>query len=1204
MARNNIYSVELNFKNAAKAADEFTSKLDSSISDALKQNRGFTNLFTGFSKINKLQESFNDNQKKYTLAEALRQKKLNNELGKHYKELSNSVDDINVQLAAGNALRQGERDELEKKKRLLQDELVIADQLENNFDAFERSHRRSAALLVKETKSLEAMADRIAQSAESAKEIKAAFKNLADPTKFGEKLEGLSEKAGEAFKDGIDVQSLSRDLGKGLGAGINTAFKAMSGGSGAIMALGGAIAGVVAGLGIMLAAFIAVDKKVKEFNKGIVRTHGALSVMRLGGGNLNKGLQVVKHTLMDLSGNFGVTEQEAATLFDTLDKGGLTLDRLTRGAANARDQQNMLSGSLREMYSVANLVGVGLSEYADNLTNYVNDLGMSVDTVNESFASIANMAARSAFGTRRFYSMVVQATAGQASLNTRLADTASLLMRMSKIMGAKKAGEMTGKYAQGLSGMSTQDRTKMAIQAGGRLSGIIQGAATAQASSFAQGARGTSAAGPGGQASALSRALSQSGLPTDIAEAIRRAGVGSPEEQAANTQNLIHTLQGLSREQQEDTANAMINSTDETVQAQGRQMHQLIRVIRGINGTMGDRTEAMSTFGPRSAMVTAIAAVEGVIGRSFDASRPNDVAQLMATESIAQASSEDRQQMTDLLSHGESTYRTLERFRGDSGHQTEEQQRADAQQYGAIIRGNRIIQASVNESGDLVEGAVIGSGRDYILQQDASARAGEETMDRAASVAQQTMDATTSVADILENKVAQYLQDIYEWMSGTLYGLFLSLPGMGDERKEADRRQVIGDTIGEKIKELLNERSVRSREISTLSTESRTMSGADRTRAEARLENLRRSQDEDQQRIDAYRQTRTDVRSGRIATTSSENRTRAPASDTDLLDPEQMSWAERLANTVERVTERVNTPATEMVTRDRSASEIMEQAARNRGIRSRTNADVAGTGGYYGPSAPGAAPAPAPAAGARPAGSPAPAPAPGAAPGAAPSTVPAPAPAPVPTPQHANAAAAPVTSAVEDQRAQEEKHHTLNRRETKQRHQSVKQLLEKISQGRELGDGMARSALPMAIAIADAKMRVLEGIYKAGGSVDNPTVEALMAGTATAAQTTLAGEGSNAAKALRYLNLTAGADDFVYRSSGGQSSLTPINREDQLVGMKSGGPIANAMGGGRSTGGNVNISINGGDERRVFEVVRRAIQQAGITPNRVPSGAS
>ena len=45
--------------------------------------------------------------------------------------------------------------------------------------------------------------------------------------------------------------------------------------------------------------------------------------------------------------------------------------------------------------------------------------------------------------------------------------------------------------------------------------------------------------------------------------------------------------------------------------------------------------------------------------------------------------------------------------------------------------------------------------------------------------------------------------------------------------------------------------------------------------------------------------------------------------------------------------------------------------------------------------------------------------------------------------------------------------------------------------------------------------------------------------------------------------------------------ITPIDREDQIMGMKSGGPIANAMGGGRGTGGNVNISINGGDERRV-----------------------
>lgn len=140
----------------------------------------------------------------------------------------------------------------------------------------------------------------------------------------------------------------------------------------------------------------------------------------------------------------------------------------------------------------------------------------------------------------------------------------------------------------------------------------------------------------------------------------------------------------------------------------------------------------------------------------------------------------------------------------------------------------------------------------------------------------------------------------------------------------------------------------------------------------------------------------------------------------------------------------------------------------------------------------------------------------------------------------------------------------------------------------------------MAIAVANLKTRVLEGIYKSGGR-NADVVQALLSGEATQAQLAMAGEGRASATALNFIR-EAGLNDFIYRSSGGRGVVTPINREDQVVGMKDGGAIANAT--GRGTGGNVNISINGGDERRVFEVVRRAIQQAGITPNRVPSGAT
>lgn len=1213
MARNSIYSVELNFKNATKAADEFASKLDSSISDALKQNRGFTNLMTGFSKVNKLQESFNDNQKKYTLAEALRQKKLNNELGKHYKELGKSINDINVQLAAGNTLRVEERNELLRKQTLLQAELAIADQLENNFDAFERSHKRSAALLVKETKSLEAMAERIAQSAESAKEIKAAFKDLADPAKFGEKLEGLSEKAGEAFKDGIDVQSLSRDLGKGLGAGINTAFKAMSGGNAGIMAAGGIIAGVVAGLGILLAAFIAVDKKVKEFNKGIIKTHGALSVMRLGGGNLNKGLQVVKHTVMDLTGTLGLSEQEATELLDTLDKGGLTLSRLTQGARNATQQQEMLTRSLRDINAIAGASGVSLSEYTENLTNYVNDLAMSTQTVNDSFASIAAMASESAFGTRRFYSMVVQATAGQASLNTRLEDTGDLLLRMSKILGAKKATEVVA--GAKLSDKSTQDLTKMVIQSRGAMRGVIEQEARTTAGNLARQAYGRgSGAAAGGENSAVAQALKAAHLGTEIARAMEQAG--SP---GGDSSQLINLIKNMNPQAQADAITAMTSSSDLGVRQTGQQLQQLVRNVRGMTGGIGAQTEAMANFGPRGSIMAVLAATRGTIGDLMNQDGDISEHNLIALENVSGYSREQVESMRAVLSANRGTWRTMTRIQEHQSDQTAEEEIASARANGAIVRNGHIIQASVDSMGKLITGAELHNAQEMFSNQNTALAADGEAARTINDIAQDTMDATVSVAEILENKIARVMQSLYEVVEGPLLEamswIMDKMSPLGHQGQTLREQRKTSRAIDERIQEI---QDAKRRSVSDIAKQRGIIEKNTSTEDEkvaARLE-VKRLQEEaagrqDSVRIEALTNARERVRSGNTYDTRAfrvSRQGRSAEGGFGAVEAVDQSFSTReQADAFRKTLDETIAEATvsiENMSPERTVGRILSRAL------------GPATAGATPGATPGAAPSPA--AGARPAGSPAPAPAPGAAPATTPvesviasaENLPsrllgtaAPAPAPVPTPQNAAAANAPVTTAVEDQQTQQHEHHQQNRREGRQRHQSVKQLLEKISQGRELGDGLAASKLPDAIAIADAKMRLLEGLT-ADQLGNTGLVNRLLGGTATTDDVGgLAATQQSTARALRN-RIAPTPNDFIYQDNGGRSVITPINREDQIMGMKSGGPIANAMGGGRGTGGNVNISINGGDERRVFEVVRRAIQQAGITPNRVPSGAS
>ena len=1221
MANTVNYVLDINFKNALKAADEFASKLDSSISDAMKQNRGFTGLMQGFNKINEKQEKFHKLQKAYSTAESLRQKRLNNELGKHYNELARNLQGVNDKLTSSVGLREAEREELEKQKALLQDELRIADQLETNFEAFEKSHKASAVILAKEVDSLGVMAERIAQSAESAKELKASLKGLIDPGKLGENLESAAERAADVFKDGIDVQALSRDLGKGLSKGINVAFKAMSGGSGAIMAIGGALAGSVAALGLLVAAFISVDKKVKEFNKELVKTHGALSLMRLGGGDLNRGLLIVNHAVKDLVSNLGVTEQEATALFDSLDRGGLTLDRFTHGLTKAEDKQEALQKSLRGMYSAANLMGVGLSEYADNLTNYVDDLAMSVDSVNESFASIANMASKAGFGTRRFYSMVVQATSGQASLNTRLEDTGDLLMRMSKIMGQKKAAELTGKFAQGLSGMSTQERLQMTIQSRGGMSDIIRREGRAQTQTFGQ------RANVGAMSTAFARS-GQSAIAAPVVTAIRDLqGLtenATAEQREQANQNLQQQIRELSPQNQEDLINSLLSSSDRDAQQSGQQLRDVVTLMRGQSGNLAAQTEAMSAFGARGAMAATLARVEGVLGRQFDVSNPRAVEQLIAMENIGQITSEQRQQLTRMVSSSRSQYDELVRMRDQQGELSAEQQSRLEELGFTIERGadgqKRILQATYGDNHQiLTRGLPIENARDIFQLQNEAISGNKQAMESAEGIALQTMDATVSTADIIENQVVQLLQGVYETLSQFIQPILEDVLRLMPNQEGAStldkfrmKREMTTD-ISQRIQTIDASDRNRARRMQELEKKLTKDSGAseqEKTQAREEMERIRaeRSAAQEQRRnlVDVRSRVArgegvgdVQVQEQRVADVSAREMASHPGA---LLETAGQAIADavvggnratdvgrgQLANYAsEAEARRAGVDPSNMrrftLTRQATAQERLQRMLATSPVGAASAATAAGT------PAPGATPAPAPgaapAAGTTPAG------------GAAPTPV-----ATTPPPARVTEAAnAPTVEAVTEAHEDAQAHNQRQRREQRQRNAIEDRNMERLIKGKEMGDGIAVSALPDAIATADAKMRLLEGLTEA--QLQDPAlVGRLLGGTATPQDIGgLAADRQGIARALGS-RLAPTPNDFIYQNSGGRSVITPINSEDQIMGMRPGGPIANAT--GRGTGGNVTINVNGGDERRVFEVVRRAIQQAGITPNRVPSGAT
>ena len=175
------------------------------------------------------------------------------------------------------------------------------------------------------------------------------------------------------------------------------------------------------------------------------------------------------------------------------------------------------------------------------------------------------------------------------------------------------------------------------------------------------------------------------------------------------------------------------------------------------------------------------------------------------------------------------------------------------------------------------------------------------------------------------------------------------------------------------------------------------------------------------------------------------------------------------------------------------------------------------------------------------------------------------------------------------------------------RDKTEKELLAETEAAKELQikDAADRSAAERKAARFDEKQQAtLEEIEKSAER--QSAIEALGAMTGDPASVALAKAGDQAAieKLRAFLQshpaaagfFSAGGihlEDFIYRGDGTRGTINPINKKDEFFGAKPGGAIDKAINGGGG-GGVVNINIYGGDENKVYQVVKRVLQESGI----------
>lgn len=1190
-------SFNADFKELVRSAQKASTKMEDLFSEAFK----FKNAGRSIKNLAKLNETLLEKEasqrkaieKKLYRQRAIDQKRDGEERLRLEEEIAATRRKLQEKLGAA------EKKQAEATLKDAEEKLELFEKAAENFTAELKESYGELEGIVQQLQGAEKDLSRIitlnTRSTEALNKMGASVYGdmLKGGEEFSDKMEDLFSHLGGHLTGSIDPAAIAKTVSAGVGKGLARMGDILGPkiGKGGALAFG-AVGGLVTVLGALAGVLLDTDKRMKDFNKSAVGTYGSAGLAALGGGRLDKGLRILNHTVTDLTGNFGVNEQEALALFDSLDKGGLTLQRLTHGARSASAAQNELNDTLTRTYRVAGATGVGLSEYAQNLTDYVNDLGQSLDTVNDSFSQIARQASDSAFGTRRFYSMVVQASSGQASLNTRLEDTADLLMKMTKVLGAKKATEMAGQHASDMQGMGTQDRYRMILTTGaGRFRKNLAQDAGRQARSFAQDASGSAQ---------LSAALTESGVGQALGDAITAAGGAGANPQS--TQELVRQLASMGRDQQ-DALVASLTSRDDGL---GRRLGQLVTVARGTNGGMAQMADAMSGMSSGGSIVARLQSAMAVIGRPL-----NELTgvERMAAEQITGTSGEQFEMLQKVAANASGQFAILKQQQRNGATMSEATRQDLATRFGATIDTEGTIrQARLDSRGQLQLGEEISSSNQMIGSY--MERTGDDLSNiktEQSALMSDTYDATVSIGDVLENKMLYYVRGLYEDVGMPILDAVSKF--MGASASQVNTSSQIRRQVSLSVKAQQDILSERTRSLQAKKTQ---LSSTTDTSVRERLQN------EIKQLESGVASARSNIEQTRAAgdlALANVGHAGAQGHSYEVAGRTYATWQE--AQAAQAQAGRNQSSASlladvtlgtdsrpEIKTQELDAIQLMQRAMR-----------AVGSGGV---------------------------PTMSAGPGAT-VTAPPPAPSredvnPAATAQIANtttAAAAQTAAAVADAGAAQRDHaETLHQ-------QGQRNLQRVLTRETKLGDALARSALPDAIAEAQLKLQFEQMAYASGlnpEEVARATSDYMSQGTlSTELQQKLAASGDpgilsnlhlfgvranelGTATGRRFGGRAAAATsadedpeiddgdapvavrrphhDFVYQNRGGTPTITPIDREDQVVGSRPGGPVERAGGGGRAP---VTIHINGGDERRVYEIVKRVMREAGVAPSRVLS---
>ena len=608
------------------------------------------------------------------------------------------------------------------------------------------------------------------------------------------------KKLGTATRNAGHSAEASESTGA-LGKMLPMLGKVLAGVGSVVMVVGALAAGIAA----LAKMFLDADAQAKELNKTLFDSGVSIGDIAGGMGDVEGSLENIRKAATDFSNNmkWGTLAADQVKILAAFNETGYTLREITNNTKDATVAMRAYQVATAAALKYANLLGDSTDNVAKQMAEHMEDLGLTLDGVQQRFEAIYSQAMLSGFGTKRFFGMVLQATSGMSMFNVRLEEAAGLLIRLGKILGAKVGDDFFKSLSKGFMDESMQDRYKRVMLTGPKLMAKImrksaQSSAEDFASKLGQAMQGNNVKGD------LNKALAGAGFKGLTAGADLSAK-GAPGAKARSEfgAKLVQQLKGMSpNEQGKAIAKLKLTLPHELV----IQMENLLDVSKGTSGNIKDMAMGLGGLEPGAKLAAQLNRAMGIFGKPL-----HDLGfeQLTAFENATGISGESLDQLKRVSRSMTNNYAVLKDMRGENIEANSDRDKQLAEAYGATIRNGEVVSAAIDSQGQVQTGKVIGDSDDYVMSQGDALKAVMDSMSKSDATAEAIARNTTEMSKYLQMGVESFLEGIYS----TILKIWAWLPGTKDNR---EARTGALDIARGKRRDLTTRRGVQGGELSGL----------------------------------------------------------------------------------------------------------------------------------------------------------------------------------------------------------------------------------------------------------------------------------------------------------------------------------------------------------------------------------------------------